>query len=130
MTSFLFNNAIVDIPDPDAALKAAGLPIEAEQAKTMNVQQLYATVKQAFITNPHLARNSAKHVRALGALILLRLDANAALAVPKPGATNADDVFVDVRKVEDTTMAHLQRLQDQGLLTFPAVQIAIWSKAA
>lgn len=130
MASFLFNNVIIDIGDPATVMKEAGLPLSVEQAMGMDIQQLYVTLQDAVFKNPLIARNSAKHVKALGALVMLRTQNNAVLAVPKEGARSPADVVVRFRLIEEVVMQHLARLQSEAMLTFTAVNIAIWSKAA
>lgn len=130
MSSFLFNNVIVQISDPGAAMSEAGLPLTVDQAKDMHTQQLTATLQEAIFADPYLAKKSEKHARALGALVMLRTGSNAVLVVPREGAAGPQDIFVRFREIDDVVMAHLTRLQSQAMLTFTAVQVAIWSKAA
>ncbi len=127
---FLMNNAVLDLSNPAQKLQSVGFPVTPQEAAVMEIPRLTAIIQEATFYNPRIARTAPDHAAGLAALVHFRLGANAALALRQEGANVPAHVYVRFRTLEDSLLEHMQRLQRQGMLTFPAVQVAVWAKAA
>lgn len=124
----LFNGTVMPLDNPQAAVDAAQLSLGRWSPSDIPVAQVQALFQAAVFRNPKLAKQQTELLKGLLGLIHLRSGANAALALMRQGGKSEADVFVRFRTVDETVMAHLNRLQSRATLNFAAVDVAVWSK--
>lgn len=127
---FLFNKTVLDIGDPAAALARLDAPISVDEARRMSPHAVRAVVKEAAFANPKFDTQDPDKAAAVAAMIYLRSGANAAVALMRQGGTGPQHVYVRFTVVSEVVMKHLADLQEQGWLTFAAVEVAVWTTAA
>lgn len=127
---FLFNKTVLDIGDPATALARLDAPISVDEARRMSPDAVRAVVKEAAFANPKFDTQDPDKAAAVAAMIHLRSGANAAVALMRQGGTGPQHVYLRFTVVSEVVMKHLADLQEQGWLTFAAVEVAVWTTAA
>ncbi len=127
---FLFNNVVLDIGEPASTLAQSSMPINPPEAKEMTIAGLRTAVQEAVFSNPKLAAMDYERASAVAALVQVRLGANACVALMRKGGTGPSDVYLRFTTISEVVMKHLAGLQERGWLTFAAVEVAVWSRAA
>lgn len=126
---FLYNHTLMEIEDVAAVLSEAGFPLSPADARAMPLASLKRVLQEAAFELPDLEARAPAKAACLAALVSLKSDANAVLAVRPQGARGPQDVGLQFADVSLATMAHMRLMQEGGGLARRDIDAAVWAKA-
>jgi len=123
---FLLNDWIVDVGPLSAAT-----PAIAGRVAGLQPLEVIGLVRELFAADPGFIRTKpAAALKAALMLILKAPELNAALFVaPRPGCHPAE-VTARFAAIDPHVLHEFKALQDQGRLTFAAINAEVWSQAS
>ena len=124
---FLFNDALLDVGEPQQTLADTGCPVPPEKVGTMSRAELLSLVQGVFYLEPNFVREKPEKAAALAALIYLKTDANALLCVRTPQVKVAGEMPVRLAQLSLEVLGDLSRRNQEGQLTPEAIDRAVWA---
>lgn len=129
---FLFNNAILDIGDPQETACEIGPRhgLDEQALRNLTLGKTVKMLREAVFEEAQLARTNTELAVFLAAMLAWKTDeANALLAVSPRHITSAKEVQLRLASVSLVTMNQLGELQEQGKLSSHVANTSVWQHA-
>lgn len=125
----LLNAQVVNIEDVTKAAALAQRAAPMGLAQLSNGQVMWMLRALAFQTGD-FTTGDAETVMTAAALVMLKFDVNAILAITPPGAKSGAHTGIRLADVALPIISHLWYLQNKGALTNSVVNFEVWTRAA
>lgn len=124
---FLFNDTLLDIPQPVEMLRDGRFPIPEKEFGRMRMGEIALLAKEEVFKDLNLPHTQPDVARNLCILLAAKSGANAALVGPPlGGARKPEQMGLRLAEVSLVTMSNLYQMQESGNLTPNHVNQAVW----
>lgn len=124
---FLFNDTLLDIPQPAEVLREGKFPVPEAEFARMSVGSIALLAKEQVYKDLQLPKTQPQVASHLSLLLAAKSGANAALVGPPlGGARKPEQMGLRLAEVSLVTISNLYQMQQGGNLTAAHVNEAVW----